>query len=197
MLSFLEFVSEVINEEDVKPSLHNKQLLLDASIKNSKNGPVVLKYTINTDSSYPKALTKKFKSEEDKNKFIKTLSGDDYAIHEELDLFIDEDTNEHYYIELCEDTLLEKKIIVRINSKGQRYFKIICPPGRVAKTVNGRKICLVPSGIERMTKRLAIRKAVRTKKGKGAGYARRTNFKRQKAGRQRKKFGITGQIQVG
>lgn len=109
---------------------------------------------------------------------------------EEIDVFLNEDTGEYYYIDLCEDTLKERKVIVKVNSRGERRKKIQCPSGRVAKKVGGRTVCTTPSGRERLTKKLATRKTVRTKKAKGAGYKKRVNFKRQRAMKKRKSMGL-------
>jgi hypothetical protein len=89
-----------------------------------------------------------------------------------------------------EETLQERKIHIRINSKGQRLKKIKCPPGKVLKTVNGRKVCATPTGKERLSKRISIKKSVRTKNAKGSGYKKRTNFKRQKAMKKRRQQGL-------
>lgn len=112
------------------------------------------------------------------------------ALDESIDVFFDEDLNENYYIELCEETLEERKIHIRINSKGKRIRKIKCPKGRVAKVVNGRTVCVTPSGSERLHKKVAIKKSVRTKKAKGAGFKKKVNFRRQKAMKFRKNMGV-------
>lgn len=110
------------------------------------------------------------------------------SVSEDLDVFLDENTNEQYYVELDEETLEERKIIIRVTSKGERIKRIKCPPGRVVKSVNGRRVCVTPTGKERLTKVLATRRTLRTKKAKGAGYKKRVNFKRQKALRRRKQM---------
>lgn len=111
-------------------------------------------------------------------------------LRESADVFLDEDTGEQYFTELCEDALEERKIIIKVNSKGQRIKKIKCPKGRVAKSVNGRIVCVTPTGRERLTKKLAIRRTVRTKKAKGAGFAKRVNFRRQRALKKRRAMGL-------
>lgn len=109
--------------------------------------------------------------------------------NEEVDVFEDTDGSQ-YYIELDEETLLERRIKIRVNSKGKRTKRIVCGKGRILKTVNGRKVCVNQQGRARIQKKLAIRKANRTKKAKGAGYKRRTNFKRQRAIKRRKNMGL-------
>jgi len=105
-------------------------------------------------------------------------------------IFIDEDTKEQFYFELNEETLEERKIIIKVTSKGERIKKIKCPPGRVLKTVNDKKVCVTPTGSEKLSKKLSIKKTVRTKNAKGSGFKKRTNFKRQKALKRRRSMGL-------
>ena len=107
-----------------------------------------------------------------------------------VDVFLDESTNEYFYYELNEETLEERRIKIRVTSKGNKIRRIKCPPGRIVKNVNGRQTCVTPTGRQKMKKKISVRKAVRTKKAKGAGYKRKTNFKRQRAVRKRKQMGI-------
>lgn len=107
------------------------------------------------------------------------------------DTFLDEDTGDQYYIEVDESNLLlERRIKIRVNSRGVKTKRIICGKGRVLKTIGGRKVCMVQTGTAKAKKRLAIRKAIRTKKAKGPGYFRRINIKRQRAIKRRKAQGI-------
>ncbi len=112
------------------------------------------------------------------------------SVEDMIDVFLNADTGEEYYIELCEETLQERKIIIRVNSKGQRTRKIKCPPGKVLKSMNGKKVCAQPTGSERLSKKLSIKQANRTKKAKGTGFKKRTNFKRQRALKKRKGMGL-------
>lgn len=89
-----------------------------------------------------------------------------------------------------EQYIAERKIIIRVNSKGQRIKKIKCPKGRVAKKINGRIVCVTPTGRQKFVKRMAIRKALRTKKSKGAGYKKRINLKRNRALKKRRAMGL-------
>ena len=116
------------------------------------------------------------------------------SLQEDLDVFFDEELQEHYYIGLCEDTLQEKRFKIRITSKGQRIKKIKCPKGKVAKSVNGRTICTTQTGSQKLQKKLSIKKSLRTKKAKGAGFKKRTNFKRQKAMKKRKSMGLRNNV---
>ena len=109
---------------------------------------------------------------------------------ESAEVFLDESTGEQYYYELDEETLEERKIVIRVTSKGERIKRVTCGNGRIAKKVNGKIVCVTPTGRERLTKKLAMKRAVRHKKAKGAGYKKRVNFKRQKALRKRKLMGL-------
>lgn len=91
---------------------------------------------------------------------------------------------------LAEENLEEQKIVIRVNSKGVKSRKIRCGSGRVVKNVNGRQVCVTPTGREKMSKKMAIRQANRTKRSKGTGYKRRVNFKRQRAIRKRRQMGL-------
>jgi hypothetical protein len=116
---------------------------------------------------------------------------EDCDLEECLDVFPVEGKPDLYeYTELDEETLLERKVVIRVTSRGQRIKRIKCPKGRVVKIVNGRKVCVTPSGRARLVKKVAVRKAVRTKNARGAGYKKRTNFRRQRALRRRKQMGI-------
>lgn len=81
-------------------------------------------------------------------------------------------------------------MVIRVNAKGKRTRKLKCPKGKVVKTVNGRKTCAPLGGRARLVKKLAIKKANRTKKAKGAGFRKRTNIKRQRAMKRRRGMGL-------
>lgn len=106
------------------------------------------------------------------------------------EVFLDEETGEHYFIEFNGETLEETRIIIRVNAKGKRRRLLRCPKGRIVKTVNGRKVCATQGGKERLTKKLAMRKMVRSKKAKGKGYVKRSNIKRARAMKKRKGMGL-------
>lgn len=106
------------------------------------------------------------------------------------DVFIDEN-GESYYIEADGPELLtERRIKIRINSRGVKTKRIICGPGRILQTIGNRKVCVVQTGSAKAKKRIAIRRAIRTKKAKGPGYMRRINIKRQRAIKRRTSMGI-------
>lgn len=115
---------------------------------------------------------------------------------DEVTVFEDEEGNE-YFLDDSEDNLEESYEIItelqrkiRITSRGARIRRIKCPPGRVLKTINGRKVCVVPTGTQKLKKRLAIRKANRTKRARGANYQRRISFRRSRAMKRRKSMGL-------
>ena len=147
-----------------------------------------------TDSKLIKQLKKYRNKDEDKYETIVSeldFRGISESLEEDfIDVFLNEETGEQYYIDLCEETLQERKIIIKVNSKGQRTRKIKCPPGKVMKSMNGKKVCATPSGSERLSKKLSIKQSNRTKKAKGSGYKKRTNFKRQKAMKKRRAMGL-------
>lgn len=125
--------------------------------------------------------------------FLNESTENSQCIIEECEgiVFVDEETGIEYITDLDEETLLKEYTRkIRITSRGQRIRRIKCPPGRILKTVNGRKTCVVPTGTQKLKKRLAIRKAIRTKKAKGANYRRRISFKRSRGLRRRKAMGI-------
>jgi hypothetical protein len=90
--------------------------------------------------------------------------------------------------EIYVDTILTESVakrIIRVNSKGQRRKVKICPKGfRLA----GDK-CIPMTSSQKVAKRSAIRKAVRTKKADTSGKKRAIK-KRIIAIRRRKKQGL-------
>jgi len=106
------------------------------------------------------------------------------------DLFMDEDGE--YYIEAYEENgiLLERRMKIKVNSKGIKTKRIICGKGRVLKTIGGRQVCLVQTGAAKAKKKIAVRKAIRTKKAKGPGYSRKINIKRQRGIKRRRAMGV-------
>lgn len=79
----------------------------------------------------------------------------------------------------------EAKRVIRVTSKGERTRRLKCRRG--FKREGDR--CVPLSGSEKATKRVAIRKAVRTKRADVAGKRRATR-KRLKAMRKRKAYGL-------
>lgn len=92
--------------------------------------------------------------------------------------------------EIKENILSEERRVIRITSKGERIKKIKCPKGKVLKNINGRQVCVTQTGKERMDKKRAIKKSVRTKKAKGSGFKKRVSFRRNKAIKKRKMMGV-------
>jgi len=76
----------------------------------------------------------------------------------------------------------EAKRVIKVNSKGQRRIKMQCKKG--FKFTNGK--CVQITGKERINRKLAIRKAVKTKKAKGSGFLKNMIKKRNKALKKRK-----------
>lgn len=79
------------------------------------------------------------------------------------------------------------KIKTRVTSKGQRIKRKFCSPGY--RYDASSKSCKKMSSSERMSKRKAIRKAVRTKKA-NPGAKKRASRKRLKALKRRKSMGL-------
>lgn len=84
------------------------------------------------------------------------------------------------------DRLQEVVRTIRINSKGKRIIKYKCQKGY---RWNG-KTCQLISGAELNRKRIAIKKAVKTKKAKGSSYNKRITKARMRARRFRKLQGF-------
>lgn len=78
------------------------------------------------------------------------------------------------------------KVITKVNSKGEKRKRLKCRPG--FKLVGGK--CVPQSSVEKKDKKIAIKKALKTKKGKGDSLKRKTNKKRLKALSKRKQFGL-------
>ena len=95
---------------------------------------------------------------------------------------------------ITNEMLDERKIIYRVTSKGgkgiHRVKKIRCSPGKKVVTVNGVKKCVAFTGAERAKKKIAIKRAVRTKRAKGVGASRLATRKRLKSVRRRKAMGL-------
>lgn len=117
------------------------------------------------------------------------MDDDEYEIDE---VSIPDDFNVQYqliiytYNTSMDEQLDEIKRSVKINSKGQRRIKMQCKKGF---KYDGKK-CVKISGKELVAKRRAIRKAVRTKKGKGSGYLNRVIRLRKRANNKRKSMGM-------
>lgn len=80
----------------------------------------------------------------------------------------------------------KRKIIIKVNAKGVRRKKLQCPSGQ--KLVNGA--CKPITSKEKLSRKKGLRKAVKTKKAKGAGAARKSLKLRLKARKKRKSQGL-------
>lgn len=83
------------------------------------------------------------------------------------------------------ELIAELRRVIRVTSKGKRIRRIKCRPGFKS---TGRS-CKPMTGSEKRKKKLAIRKAVRTKRA-NPSIKRKANRKRLKAMRKRKAFGL-------
>lgn len=119
-------------------------------------------------------------------------SCDDCKEKDTIDVFpvSESDQELYYFMEYNEKLLTEQKIVIRVTSRGKRIRRIQCPPGRVLKMVNGKKMCVTQTGVEKFNKKIAVQKANRTKKSKGEGYKRKINRKRTRAIKKRKEMGL-------
>jgi len=82
----------------------------------------------------------------------------------------------------------EAVIITKVNAAGQKTKRVRCKPG--FKLNSSGTSCVPITGGEKATKRLAIRKALRTKRAEGTALKNRTKRKRIKAMRKRKALGL-------
>lgn len=82
----------------------------------------------------------------------------------------------------------EAVIITKVNSYGQKTKRVRCKPGY--KLNDNGTSCVPITGGEKASKRLAIRKALRTKASEGPALKTRTNRKRIRAMRKRKALGL-------
>lgn len=83
---------------------------------------------------------------------------------------------------------LEEKFRIKVNAKGKRRRKLICKKGY--KVGNGGRSCVRINAAEKMHRRKGMRKALRTKRGKGASLLRKTLIKRKRALKKRHSMGL-------
>jgi len=91
-----------------------------------------------------------------------------------------------YNTAIVDKNLTEAKRVIKVNAKGARRIKMQCRKGYKWNGTTCQKI----SGQELTRKKLAIRKAIRTKKSKGSGFKRLIARKRNKAMKKRKSQGL-------
>jgi hypothetical protein len=102
--------------------------------------------------------------------------------------------NERIEIAECEQAgldvteYLEEKFRIKVNAKGKRRRKLICRKGY--KVGNGGRSCIRINAKEKVHRKRGMRKALRTKKGHGAGGLRRALIKRSRALRKRHSMGL-------
>ena len=86
----------------------------------------------------------------------------------------------------CIVAIDERKLVIKVNAKGQRRKKVLCGPG---KKWDGTK-CVVQSASEKLTQKKSHRLASKTKKAQGAGALRRRTKLTNKAMKKRKGQGL-------
>lgn len=87
-----------------------------------------------------------------------------------------------------EEQIEEARRVVRVTSKGKKTRRIKCRKG--FKLNSKGTACVPMSGSEKAQKKRSIKKAIRTKRAKGAGAAKRATRKRLKALKKRKSMGV-------
>lgn len=83
----------------------------------------------------------------------------------------------------------EQKVIDKVNAKGKRRRRLKCAPGFKLSADGSR--CEVMVASERRTRKLGNRKAIRSKKRMGMGYARKIERRKKKAMKFRKTMGLS------
>jgi hypothetical protein len=89
---------------------------------------------------------------------------------------------------LEDEEMNEVKRVIRVNSQGKRRIAFKCGKGFLWNPAERR--CRPQTGKEKESKRRAIKKAVKTRKHKGAGFAKKVSKKRLKALAKRRQQGI-------
>jgi len=70
---------------------------------------------------------------------------------------------------LSDEEIEERKLVIKVNSKGKRTKKVVCGPGK--KFQGGR--CVIQKAGEKLSRKKGSKKAVRKKKGKSQAQAKR------------------------
>lgn len=86
------------------------------------------------------------------------------------------------------DQIEEARRVVRVNSKGMKTRRIKCRHG--FKLNPDGTSCVPMTSAEKIAKKKAIRKAIRTKRAAGSGQRKMTTRKRLKALKKRKAMGL-------
>lgn len=87
---------------------------------------------------------------------------------------------------VIQEMLDERRIVIKVNSKGQKRRKVKC--GKGMKYQNGKCVPIV--GREKLNKKKGIRKAVKTKRRAGAAAKKRAQRLRNKALKKRRAMGL-------
>ena len=83
---------------------------------------------------------------------------------------------------------IDEKIITKVNYAGVKTRRVKCPTGY--KLNDTGTSCIPITGSEKAERRMALRKAIRTKRAKGAAFKRRVARKKLRAMKKRKQFGL-------
>lgn len=122
------------------------------------------------------------------------FNGDHATAKEIMESFVVEKINDRIEELECEadgiayDDYLEEKFRIKVNAKGKRRRKLICKKG-FKVSPNGRS-CVRISASEKLKRKIGMRKALRTKKGKGAALNKRMQIKRRRALQKRNSMGL-------
>ena len=84
--------------------------------------------------------------------------------------------------------LFEARYRIKVNAKGKRRRKLICRKGY--KVGNGGRTCVRITAAEKVRRKRGMRKALRTKKGKGSSLLKRSLARRKRAMKRRSSMGI-------
>ena len=106
-----------------------------------------------------------------------------------IDAVYNEELGGYTYISLDEN-LNEKRYVYRVTHRGRKIKRLRCGSGRMVKNVGGKQRCVPKTGKHKMTRRLATRKRNRTISQKGAGFARKREWRRKRAMKRRSSFGL-------
>lgn len=83
----------------------------------------------------------------------------------------------------------EQKVIDKVNAKGKRRRRLKCAPGFKLSADGSR--CEVMDAGERRSRKIGLRKAVRSKRRMGLGYNRKVERRKKKAMKFRRMMGLS------
>lgn len=84
---------------------------------------------------------------------------------------------------------INEKIVTKVDAAGTKVRRIKCPVGYKLNPTGTS--CVPITGSEKAQHRLAIRKAIRTKRSKGPAFQKRVNRKRLRALKKRHQYGLS------